>query len=97
MGFDQIAAGIGDRARRRILVELLDHNPVAVETAGTADGDGHDEIQLTHTHLPKLEDMGYIAWDRDHEAIMKGPNWEEIEPVVRLLHENGDRTPDDTF
>lgn len=66
-------------------------------TKNGAQEDEVQELQLTHTHLPKLDDMGYIVWDRDHGTIVKGPNWEEIEPVVRLLSDNRDQIPTDTF
>ncbi len=100
MGFDKIADALGGRSRRQVLVELLDHNPVDQQEAVTKDTAQEDEVrelQLTHTHLPKLDDMSYIVWDRDHGTIVKGPNWEEIEPVVRLLSDNRDQIPNDTF
>lgn len=99
-GFDQIAEALGDRARRQVLVELLDHNPVDQREAlgkNNTNADKKREIQLYHSHLPKLDDMDYIEWDRDHGTIVKGSNWEEIEPMVRLLNENKDRIPNDTF
>ncbi|RQG87037.1 hypothetical protein EA462_15465 [Natrarchaeobius halalkaliphilus] len=100
MGFDDITEALGGRARRQVLVELQDHNPVdqpEAVTKNSAQEDEVQELQLTHTHLPKLDDMGYIVWDRDHGTIIKGPNWEEIEPVVRLLSDNRDQIPNDTF
>ncbi|ELZ02713.1 DUF7344 domain-containing protein [Natrialba asiatica] len=100
MGFDRIAEALGDRSRRYILVELLDHNPVGqTETVAKNDARENDdlEVQLTHTHLPKLDDMGYIVWDRDNGTIVKGPNWDEIESVVRLLSDNREQIPKNTF
>lgn len=100
MGFNRIADALGAQARRRILVELLDHNPVGqTETIAKTDVRKKEvrEVQLLHVHLPKLDDMGYIVWDRDHGNIVKGPNWEEIEPVIRLLSDNRDEIPVDTF
>lgn len=94
MGFDQVADALGHRARRAILLELVDHNPVA--ESGVRENDV-SEIELIHNHFPKLDSMGYIVWDRDQKTIVKGPNWEEIEPVVRLLSDNQGRIPDDTF
>ncbi|MEY7848614.1 hypothetical protein AB7C87_05360 [Natrarchaeobius sp. A-rgal3] len=100
MGFDQIAEALGDQERRQILLELLDHNPVdgpeALEENDTRETEEH-EVELVHTHLPKLDDMGYIVWDRDHDNILKGPNWEEIESVVRLLSDNRAQIPNNTF
>lgn len=100
MGFDDITRGLRDRERRRILEELLAHNPVDLSDTLT-DGAGRAQdshaIALAHTHLPMLDDMGYVVWNRESETVVKGPNWEEIEPVVRLLSENEERIPEDTF
>lgn len=94
MGFNQVSDALGHQTRRRILVELMDHNPVAV-------GNSHEcevsEVELIHCHLPKLDSMGYIVWDRDRETIVKGPDWEEIEPVIRLLSDNRECVPNNTF
>lgn len=100
MGFDHIAEALGSQARRCILIELLDHNPVnQPETVAKNDARETDEleVQLIHAHLPKLDNMGYIVWDRDNGTVVKGPNWEEIESVVRLLSDNREQIPSDTF
>ncbi|TYT61620.1 hypothetical protein [Natrialba swarupiae] len=100
MGFDNIAEALGDQTRRQILLELLDHNPVEqpeVVTKKDARENEKRELELVHHHLPKLDDMDYIVWNRDKQNIVKGPNWEEIEPIVRLLSDNRERLPDDTF
>ncbi|WP_152418922.1 hypothetical protein [Natronorubrum sulfidifaciens] len=100
MGFDQIAEALGDQARRQILLELLDHNPVdgpeAFEENDARETEEY-KVELVHTHLPKLDDMDYIVWERDYDNILKGSNWEEIEPVVRLLSDNRERIPNNTF
>lgn len=53
------------------------------------------EVELRHTHLPKLEQAGYIEWDRDTGAISKGPNFDEIKPVLELLESHADELPPD--
>lgn len=100
MGFDHIAEALRAKPRRQILAELSDHNPVSQsETVAKNTNEKNDdfEVQLIHTHLPKLDTLGYIVWDRDDDTIVKGPHWEEIEPVIRLLDENGDQLPPDTL
>lgn len=94
MGFNQVAEAFCHPLRRRILLELLDHNPVAERAMRESKA---SEIQLIHNHLPKLDSMGYIVWNRDDETIVKGPNWDEIEPVIRLLDNNRGDLPEDTF
>lgn len=98
-GFDDIADALGHRERRRLVVELMDHNPMAQREAleEASRPTGETEVQLYHRHLPKLDHMGYIAWNRDGGTITKGPYWEDIEPVVRMLADRRDQLPGDTF
>ncbi len=94
MGFTDVAEALGQQARRQLLLELLEHNPVADNGIHVSDG---SDLQLIHTHLPKLDNMGYIDWNRAESTVVKGPNWEEIEPVVQLLDKNREQIPADTF
>lgn len=50
-------------------------------------------MRLRHNHLPRLEDAGYIEWDREEETVSRGPAFGEIEPAVRLLSANAERLP----
>ncbi|WP_431357866.1 hypothetical protein [Halobaculum rarum] len=43
-------------------------------------------MSLYHTHLPKLEKFGYIKWNEAEKTIQRGPQWEEIEPLLELIH-----------
>lgn len=104
--FDRAVGALGDRYRRRLLVALLDENPQddddlqAGESAfGPEDRDDEANqllnIELVHLHLPKLESLGYITWDQETGNISKGPDWDEIEPLLRLLRDHADELPDD--
>ena len=44
-------------------------------------------------HLPKLEDMGYISWDRNTNEISKGPAWDDIAPLLKLIYDHQDELP----
>lgn len=55
------------------------------------------ELQLTHSHLPKLEDEGLVEWNRDAQTVTRGPAFEEIEPVLHALAVNADKFPDGLF
>lgn len=103
--FDRAVNALGHRYRRRLLVALLDHNPQdeddaqeAEDALGTVAGAQSDaeliETELIHNHLPRLEELGYITWDREAGDIGRGPNWDEIEPLLRLLREHGEDLPD---
>jgi hypothetical protein len=43
MGFDQLADALGHQARRQILVELMEHNPLS---ESGLEGSGVSEIEL---------------------------------------------------
>jgi hypothetical protein len=91
--------------RRRILIAVAQDNPrdeddITSETIADEheeDGDGLELLkqQFYHTHLPKLADAGFIDWDRDSGIITRGPRFEEIEPLLRLMHDHQDELPDD--
>jgi hypothetical protein len=92
---------LADPYRRQLLVALLEHNPQddddidpldRVEQAGK---DGKFlKIELFHTHLPTLEESGYIEWNREKGKISKGPNWDEIAPLLALIQNHRAELPD---
>jgi hypothetical protein len=49
---------------------------------------------MQHVHLPKLADHGFIDWDQDTQRVTKGPQFDEIEPLLTVLSENQDVLPD---
>ncbi|ELZ40844.1 DUF7344 domain-containing protein [Halorubrum tebenquichense] len=63
--------------RKRAVAGLADGT---VETVADLRVRGRaDEIaaELRETHLPALEEAGYIEWDREAGTIEPGPNFEE--------------------
>ncbi len=96
---DDLFEALSNPYRRQLLVALLEHNPR---------DDGRDpsdlvsddidpdvlELQLLHNHLPKLEAMDFISWDRETNEISKGPDWDEIEPLITLIDDRRDELPD---
>jgi len=52
------------------------------------------QSELVHKHLPKLDDMGYISWNQATNKISKGPNWDDIAPILKLMYDNQDELPD---
>lgn len=83
--------------RRRILVRLYE----GCEAIDLSDLVRHGEsdperlrIKITHVHLPKLEQYGYIQWERDEGEVRRGPDYDAVAPIVRVLHENRDELPD---
>jgi len=98
--FDVALSALADPYRRQLLIALLEHNP--------QDDDDHDPLNLlaedeedelvqsalVHNHLPKLEEMGYIEWNRTTDKISKGPNWDAIAPLLALIDDHRDELPE---
>ena len=93
---------LADRYRRRLLLALLEHNPQDdddPQIPGDVDVEAEDleaiEIAIRHSHLPKLEDAGLVEWDRERNAVRKGPRFDEIRPLLELMRNHADELPDD--
>lgn len=104
--FDRMADALSHPYRRQLLVALTEHNPQAVEEGldaehalasvhGGVSGGENIEVEFVHNHLPKLEAYSYIRIDGLTGQISKGPNWEEIGPLLRLLQTHEDDLPAD--
>ena len=86
--------------RRQLLVALLHHNPQDDEDADPLSvvAEREDDVQvlqseMVHRHLPKLEELGFITWDRDENTISRGPRWDDIAPILRLIESHRDELP----
>ncbi len=94
-GMDRVLDTLRKHHRRMILL-LLKEGTVETQ-ADVIVRNGNEikegEISLVHTHLPKLDDAGYIEWDRETGEISKGPRFEEIEPLLELLENHSDELP----
>jgi hypothetical protein len=91
-----------DRATVRVPDELLVRGSVGARSPQSdpiSDGGVAEDppssfmIRLRHNHLPRLEDAGYIEWDREEGTVSRGPAFGEVEPAIRLLSANADRLP----
>lgn len=94
--FDETLDALGDVKRRRLLVGLLDHNPQQADSESYGEpGEAPEEgLQaMVHVHLPKLERYGCVEWDRRTRDVAKGPNFEDIRPVLELLEAHDDELP----
>lgn len=65
-------------ANESLLDELLDR-PRGSTSDDTA------LVQLYHVHLPMLAENGFIEWQRDAHVVTKGPQFDDLEPLLRLL------------
>lgn len=75
--------------RRQILFELLEEYPQKDDVSLRLGTDSElrltAEVMLFNSHLPKLEDYGLIEWNREEGVITKGPQFDEIRPVLERL------------
>ena len=98
--WETILTALADRSRRRLLISLLEHNPQ--DDRVNIPEDVHigekelEELQLEfiHTHLPRLEAAGYITWKEESHEVVKGPKFDELRPVLELIHTHQDELPD---
>lgn len=76
--------------RRELLFALLesdstDEARVDLESFATGSDRESSSVAMHHVHLPKLEAMGFVETDRDRRYVERGPDFEEIEPLLRIL------------
>ena len=93
--FEACLEALGHIERRRLLVALLHDTSggdrtVAIDRLVADGGDGNAELSMSHVHLPKLEAMGLVAWDRDAHTVSAGPAFEDVRPLLELLDEHDD-------
>lgn len=96
---DDLFDALADSQRRRILAELLDHNPrdASVVSAGkTEEKRERERITKHHVHLPKLDDYGFIEWDRSEEVVTRGPRFDEIKVILESIDDLEDGSSDRT-
>lgn len=103
VGLDEAFYALSNQLRRRLLVGLLDANPqsdrLIGDIADEATGSNVDatlyRTAMYHNHLPKLEALGYIYWNRDSHEVTKGPQFRTIRPLLELLDANASEIPDE--
>lgn len=89
---DRIMEALQNGHRRRVLTAIQEDAPLSVADATrsvAADSDCGEgrtasvRVMLHHAHLPKLEAMDFICWNREDGTISEGPAWDEIVPFVQ--------------
>ena len=97
---DEQLRALAHPLRRRLLVALLDHNPQkdTIDSTSVHQGDWPLEVlqsEMYHSHLPKLEEVGFIEWHQDTHEVVKGPRFDEIRPLLELIDAHADELPAD--
>lgn len=97
---DRMFDSLSHPDRRRILTLLSDHDPRGETELGPEEvAAEHDdprllERELRHLHLPQLEEREYIEWDGETRTIRRGPRFDEVVPLIRLMQNHRDELPD---
>lgn len=88
--FDALA----NERRRALLLDLLVASPrddTAHSSTGALQTKHRIQTEMFHTHLPKLEDYGFIRWDRDTHEIDQGPRFEAVRPLLEFIDDSTER------
>ncbi|WP_238709604.1 DUF7344 domain-containing protein [Natronorubrum halophilum] len=97
---DEFFRAVANVQRRRLLVRMLSHNPEDESKVYTGDRETDEEelatllIEMQHTHLPLLEEYGFIDWDRQNHEVSKGPEFDEIRPLLEMMVEHQGELPE---
>ncbi len=78
---DELFAALADRDRRKVLFHLRQNRLATTEELATVAGDeGVEGVQnrLLADHLPMLEDIGLVAYDRSADQVELTANPEEV-------------------
>ena len=91
---DELLDALANVHRRRLVVSLLEEDSVNADRFVSQEIEyGERErdrlsIGLYHVHLPKLEAVGFVDWDRDTGTVARGPNFQEFRPLVECLDDH---------
>ncbi|CQR49056.1 hypothetical protein [Haloferax massiliensis] len=101
LSFDSQLAAIQHVERRQLLLALL-----TATSSGSALDDGRArpgtdvrklKLQMYHVHLPKLERMGLIEPNGNWYDIRRGPHFDDIVPLLRVIDDHEKRLTGDVL
>ena len=85
--------------RRRLLLALLNAEeaalPIELDQLRHESAESDALLSFHHSHLPKLEDLGFVDATPDQHLVTRGPRFEEIKPLLKHLDRHRDRLPPD--
>ena len=97
---DEALSALSNIHRRRVLMALIEHpssDPDRIDVPGGIDPTGTlseaVHVELHHTHLPQLEEAGFIDWEASEGTVARGVRFDEIEPLLELLAKHTDELP----
>jgi hypothetical protein len=97
--FDDVMDALATVHRRELLVSLVmqrsQDEPSVFDVLSYSEAFADVSFtEMYHVHLPKLAEYGFIEWNRDTHEVTKGPNFDDISPLLELLNRHSDRLPD---
>lgn len=96
---DQVFSALAHPTRRRILTAIMDDNPRRQEAFEAVEFRSDDatretiEIELRHSHLPHLDEAGFVDWRRRTGEVTRGEAFEEIRPLLELMDDHREDLP----
>ncbi len=87
VSFAELCSYIQHPYRRRVLVDLLDGEPVP------SAGSEAPRAAIHHVHLPKLHAGDLIRWASDRAEIHRGPRYAQVAPFLRLMEAHAHTLP----
>ena len=81
---------MSDTYRQRVLQELHSRGsaelPLVMPEDVASEMEDLDRLSviLHHTHLPKLDQLGFIEYDPNSQTVVRGQRFDELRPVLRL-------------
>lgn len=99
---DEFLKALTNTYRREFLFELSNHDPKTdVEPDPLHIDDfqtfGESRYDIFIDHLPTLDNQEIIAWDKETNEIMKGPDWDEFAPLLGLIADHKHELPSEWF
>jgi len=95
--FDTHLDALGHVDRRRLLLALLHAEeaslPIELDQLEYETAESDVLASFHHSHLPNLENRGFVEASPDHHAVTRGPRFEEIKPLLELLDTHRDWLP----
>lgn len=98
---DDVFSALSSSSRRKLLFELAVCNSdqgkqltLQMRSDPDVPADSSEYVELYHCHLPYLDNMGIIDWDRDADTVSEGPLFPEVWPFIALLDEYREEVPD---
>lgn len=99
----ELLRAVENRYRYRLLIDLLDDDSQKTWLKFPDDFRISEEalddlsIRMYHEHLPRLEASGYIRRDEATSEVAKGPNFDEIRPLLEFIRDRRDERPEAWF